>query len=79
MMSSTSKRMAAAALAVTLALSLSACSNWSKRDRKTAIGAAPPSAGSLAIKWIRARFPLTLTPLHRAQPRLAADKAGAPV
>lgn len=39
MMSSTSKRIAAAALAVTLALSLSACSNWSKRDRNTAIGA----------------------------------------
>ncbi|MGL9773442.1 MAG: osmotically-inducible lipoprotein B [Sodalis sp. (in: enterobacteria)] len=38
-MSSTSKRMAAAALAVTLALSLSACSNWSKRDHNTAIGA----------------------------------------
>lgn len=38
MMSSTSKRIAAAALAVTLALSLSACSNWSKRDRNTAIG-----------------------------------------
>lgn len=40
MMSSISKRIAATALAVTLALSLSACSNWSKRDRNTAIGAA---------------------------------------
>lgn len=38
MMSSTSKCIAAAALAVTLALSLSTCSNWSKRDRNTAIG-----------------------------------------
>lgn len=64
MMSSTSKRIAAAALAVTLALSLSACSNWSKRDRNTAIGgsvlthgsvAAPPSAGLSAIRSINSR------------------------
>ena len=35
----TSKKMTAAVLAITLAMSLSACSNWSKRDRNTAIGA----------------------------------------
>ena len=35
----TSKKSTAAVLAVTLAMSLSACSNWSKRDRNTAIGA----------------------------------------
>ena len=35
----TSKTLTAAVLAVTLAMSLSACSNWSKRDRNTAIGA----------------------------------------
>ncbi len=34
------KRFATAALALTLAFSLSACSNMSKRDRNTAIGAA---------------------------------------
>lgn len=28
----TSKKMTAAVLAITLAMSLSACSNWSKRD-----------------------------------------------
>lgn len=32
----TSKKMTAAVLAITLAMSLSACSNWSKRDRNTA-------------------------------------------
>ncbi|MGL9723097.1 osmotically-inducible lipoprotein OsmB [Sodalis sp. (in: enterobacteria)] len=45
-MSSTSKRIAAAALAVTLALSLSACSNWPKRDRNTAIGGSVLTHGS---------------------------------
>ena len=35
----TSKKMTAAVLAITLAMSLSACSNWSKRDRNTAGGA----------------------------------------
>ena len=39
MMTSTSKKMAAVVLAVTVAMSLSACSNMSKRDRNTAIGA----------------------------------------
>ncbi|HBX7158305.1 TPA: osmotically-inducible lipoprotein B, partial [Klebsiella pneumoniae] len=35
-MTSTSKKMAAVVLAVTVAMSLSACSNMSKRDRNTA-------------------------------------------
>lgn len=39
MMTSMSKKMAAAVLAVTVVMSLSACSHWSKRDRNTAIGA----------------------------------------
>ena len=38
-MTLTSKKLAAAVLAITVAMSLSACSNWSKRDRNTAIGA----------------------------------------
>ncbi|HCU4622018.1 TPA: osmotically-inducible lipoprotein OsmB, partial [Escherichia coli] len=42
----TSKKMTAAVLAITLAMSLSACSNWSKRDRNTAIGAGA-GAGAL--------------------------------
>jgi len=36
-MTLTSKKLAAAVLAITVAMSLSACSNWSKRDRNTAI------------------------------------------
>lgn len=44
-MSLTSKKIAAAMLAVTLAMSLSACSNWSKRDRNTAIGAGAGAIG----------------------------------
>ncbi|ENW9641983.1 osmotically-inducible lipoprotein OsmB [Escherichia coli] len=42
----TSKKMTAAVLAIILAMSLSACSNWSKRDRNTAIGAGA-GAGAL--------------------------------
>ncbi|MXP48833.1 osmotically-inducible lipoprotein OsmB [Pantoea sp. Eser] len=38
-MSITMKRIAAAVLATTLVVTLSDCSNWSKRDRNTAIGA----------------------------------------
>ena len=41
----TSKKMTAAILAITLAMSLSACSNWSKRDRNTAIGAGAGAIG----------------------------------
>ena len=43
MMTSMNKKMAAVVLAVTVAMSLSACSNWSKRDRNTAIG---------AVRWV---------------------------
>jgi hypothetical protein len=48
-MNTTMKRFAAAALAVTLVASLSACSNWSKRDRNTAIGA---GAGALGVPFL---------------------------
>ncbi|AUX72819.1 osmotically-inducible lipoprotein OsmB [Erwinia pyrifoliae] len=44
-MSVTAKRIVAAMLAATLVISLNACSNWSKRDRNTAIGA---GAGAVA-------------------------------
>ncbi|CCG87367.1 osmotically-inducible lipoprotein OsmB [Erwinia piriflorinigrans] len=39
------KRLTAAMLAATLILSLGACSNWSKRDRNTAIGAGAGAIG----------------------------------
>lgn len=45
MMSMTAKRITAGLLAATLVLSLSACSNWSKRDRNTAIGAGVGAIG----------------------------------
>ncbi|MGL5700271.1 MAG: osmotically-inducible lipoprotein OsmB [Kluyvera sp.] len=45
-MTSMNKKMTAAVLAVTLVMSLSACSNWSKRDRNTALGA---GAGAGAV------------------------------
>ncbi|MFG1172440.1 osmotically-inducible lipoprotein OsmB [Erwiniaceae bacterium CAU 1747] len=44
-MTNTTKRVTAAMLAATLVLSLSACSNWSKRDRNTAIGAGAGAIG----------------------------------
>ncbi|MBM7341181.1 osmotically-inducible lipoprotein OsmB [Pantoea coffeiphila] len=44
-MTNTTKRITAAMLAATLVLSLSACSNWSKRDRNTAIGAGAGAIG----------------------------------
>ncbi|MBK0000075.1 MULTISPECIES: osmotically-inducible lipoprotein OsmB [Erwiniaceae] len=44
-MTNTAKRLTAAMLAATLVLSLSACSNWSKRDRNTAIGAGAGAIG----------------------------------
>lgn len=44
-MSKTAKRATAAILAATLVLSLAACSNWSKRDRNTAIGAGAGAIG----------------------------------
>ncbi|ANC41593.1 hypothetical protein A6V27_15065 [Hafnia alvei] len=48
-MNITMKRFAAAALAVTLVASLSACSNWSKRDRNTAIGAGAGALGGAVL------------------------------
>jgi osmotically inducible lipoprotein OsmB len=36
-------------LAVTVAMSLSACSNWSKRDRNTAIGAGAGALGGAVL------------------------------
>ncbi|HDL8333372.1 TPA: osmotically-inducible lipoprotein OsmB [Yersinia enterocolitica] len=43
------KRLGTAALALTLALSLSACSNMSKRDRNTAIGAGVGAVGGAVL------------------------------
>lgn len=45
----TSKKMTAAILALTLTMSLSACSNWSKRDRNTAIGAGAGAVGGAVL------------------------------
>ena len=45
----TSKKMTAAVLAITLAMSLSACSNMSKRDRNTAIGAGAGAIGGAVL------------------------------
>ncbi|STI76246.1 osmotically inducible lipoprotein B [Escherichia coli] len=61
----TSKKMTAAVLAITLAMSLSACSNWSKRDRNTAIGAGAGALGGCStdrwqyvgyIRWCSCRW-----------------------
>ncbi|ELQ6224972.1 osmotically-inducible lipoprotein OsmB [Cronobacter turicensis] len=43
------KKVAASVLAVTLVASLSACSNWSKRDRNTAIGAGAGAIGGSVL------------------------------
>lgn len=48
-MSLNSKKMAAAVLAVTLAMSVSACSNWSRQDRNTAIGAGAGAIGGSVL------------------------------
>lgn len=48
-MNSMNKRMTAAVLAVTLVMSLSACSNWSKRDRNTALGAGAGAIGGAVL------------------------------
>ncbi|EMF0719431.1 osmotically-inducible lipoprotein OsmB [Citrobacter sp. Marseille-Q6884] len=45
----TSKKMTAAIMAITLAMSLSACSNWSKQDRNTAIGAGAGAIGGAVL------------------------------
>ncbi|HEY0210608.1 osmotically-inducible lipoprotein OsmB [Acerihabitans sp.] len=49
MTKNSTKRIAATVLAVTLALSLSSCSNWSKRDRNTAIGAGAGAVGGAVL------------------------------
>ena len=49
MMTSTSKKMAAVFLAVTVAMSLSACTNMTKRDRNTAIGAGAGAIGGAVL------------------------------
>ncbi|AYN26173.1 MULTISPECIES: osmotically-inducible lipoprotein OsmB [Buttiauxella] len=43
------KKIAAVALALTVAMSLSACSNWSTRDRNTAIGAGAGAVGGAVL------------------------------
>ncbi|RKQ38734.1 osmotically-inducible lipoprotein OsmB [Enterobacter sp. R1(2018)] len=43
------KKIAAVMLALTVAMSLSACSNWSKRDRNTAIGAGAGAVGGAVL------------------------------
>lgn len=43
------KKIAAVVLALTLATSLSACSNWSKRDRNTALGAGAGAVGGAVL------------------------------
>ncbi|MEX3019483.1 osmotically-inducible lipoprotein OsmB [Kluyvera sp. STS39-E] len=48
-MISINKKMTAAVLAVTLVMSLSACSNWSKRDRNTALGAGAGAIGGAVL------------------------------
>ena len=48
-MTSMSKKMAAAMVAVTLVMSLSACSHWSKRDRNTALGAGAGAIGGAVL------------------------------
>ncbi|TMV99331.1 osmotically-inducible lipoprotein B, partial [Salmonella enterica subsp. enterica serovar Typhimurium] len=45
----TSKKLAAAVLAITVAMSLSACSNWPKCDRNPVIAAAPRALGAAVL------------------------------
>ncbi|GAB2930284.1 lipoprotein [Hafnia psychrotolerans] len=47
--SCTMKRIGSVALVLTLAMSVSACSNWSKRDRNTAIGAGAGALGGAVL------------------------------
>lgn len=46
---SNSKKLTAAVLAATLVMSLSACSNWDKRSRNTAIGAGAGAVGGAVL------------------------------
>lgn len=48
-MTSMNKKMTAAVVAVALVMSLSACSNWSKRDRNTALGAGAGAIGGAVL------------------------------
>lgn len=48
-MTTTMKRITAAVLAITLVVALSGCSNWSKRDRNTAIGAGAGAIGGSVL------------------------------
>ena len=48
-MSLNTKKIATAVLEITLAMSVSACSNWSKRDRNTAIGAGAGAIGGSVL------------------------------
>jgi osmotically inducible lipoprotein OsmB len=48
-MSKNAKRLSAVALAAIVALSLTGCSNWSKRDRNTAIGAGAGAIGGSVL------------------------------
>ncbi|WP_435930124.1 osmotically-inducible lipoprotein OsmB [Dryocola sp. BD613] len=43
------KKIAAVTLALTVAMSLSACSNWSHRDRNTALGAGAGAVGGAVL------------------------------
>lgn len=49
MVSLNTRKVAAAMLAITLAMSVSACSNWSKRDRNTALGAGAGAVGGAVL------------------------------
>lgn len=48
-MNTMNKKITAAVVAVTLVMSLSACSNWSKRDRNTALGAGAGAIGGAVL------------------------------
>ena len=49
-MTTTMKRITTAVLATTLVVALSGCSNWSKRDRNTAIGAGAGASGGSVLR-----------------------------
>ncbi len=48
-MTTTMKRLSAATLAAVLVFAMSGCSNWSKRDRNTAIGAGAGAIGGSVL------------------------------
>ncbi|WP_167391861.1 osmotically-inducible lipoprotein OsmB [Mixta gaviniae] len=49
MMTKNAKRISATVLAAVVVMSLSGCSNWSKRDRNTAIGAGAGAIGGSVL------------------------------